>query len=412
MSKKQKPRVFDFSEFDKSGLNQKCATVAFYTFSVLVAAVLFGMLVFNFLKLTSMLAALLRTFSVVFYGFFIACILFPFFKIFNRLLCFIDKLRKKDRLREALALVSTYVFLIIIVCILLIAILPYIGEELASFTSALSASLENARNLIEKSESLSSFVSVFDSTADLLYRTVISPSAIFSYLSGFLSGTYNVLFGAILSVYILMSRRRLCAIIAKMMSAILPPHALSRTAVFTRSIYMSFVEFIFARLILSAILATLSYIFCIIIGIPYRSIIMPILLITDMIPFFGPILGASLCFVLVLLIDTPHAIFILLFIIAVRVLLSKFVAPRILRAKLRPSISATAISVLIGHSFLGVAGAMLSIPVYSTLSLSFRELQVHRLLHKGYRIEGNQLVYHHENEVPPTPAEEEPDTES
>ena len=183
------------------------------------------------------------------------------------------------------------------------------------------------------------------------------------------------------------------------MLAVLPKNFVSHTTMFFRSFYRGFMEFFFARLLLSAVLATATYFFCLLVGIPFRGIIMLILLFAGLVPFVGPIIGTLLCFTLVLLIDPSHALYLLSFIIVAHVLEGIFLKKRLLRPKLRPGAAITSITVLIGYALLGFAGTILAVPVYAAVALNLRDFQVRHLLHRGYRVEDNQLVHHSEEDT-------------
>ena len=122
-------RKFDFSEFKTSDSHKKYRSAAVYVFVALLAVSVFALLVFNFFKITTFLSAIFSTFAVIIYGILFACALFPFFRLFNKLLSFPLKNDRHTRLREILSLVLTYLFLILLVAVLLLAVLPSIGEE-------------------------------------------------------------------------------------------------------------------------------------------------------------------------------------------------------------------------------------------------------------------------------------------
>ena len=220
-----------------------------------------------------------------------------------------------------------------------------------------------------------------------------------SYASTVLSGAYNIAIGTIISVYLLASRKKLGAIGSKVMLSVFPQKFFDHTMIFFRSFYRGFMEFFFARLLLSAILSALTYLFCLIIGIPFRGIIMLILLFLGLIPFIGPIFGTLLCTILVLLISPSKALYLFLFIIIVYVLEGHFLKKKLLRPKLRPGAAVTSVCVLIGYALLGFIGAILAVPIYAAVTLNLRDFQVRHLLHRGYRVEDHHLVHHSEEDV-------------
>lgn len=377
-------------------LHRKYRTVALYVFLVLIAVALFALLLFNFSTVTSLLFTLLSALTVIFYGIFIACALFPFFTVFRRLLAF--PLKRFPRLCEVLALVLTYVFLIVLLAVILLAVIPSFGDEVMDFIDALKAAVHNVDVLLSKNESLAFVKNMFDDLTAGIIDHIVTPEVLLSYVSEVLSGAYNLVIGTIISVYLLASRKKLGALGGKVMLAIFPKKFFEHMMILFRSFYRGFMEFFFARLLLSITLSALCYFFCMLLGIPFRGIIMLILLITGLIPFVGPILGTLVCTVLVLLIAPSQSLFLFAFILLIHILQGHFLKKRLLRPKLRPGAAVTSICVLIGYALLGFVGAILAVPVYAAVSTNLRDFQVRHLLHRGYRVEDHHLVHRSEEE--------------
>ncbi|MBR2952355.1 MAG: hypothetical protein IKC43_05210, partial [Clostridia bacterium] len=201
-------------------LHRKYRTVALYVFLVLIAVALFALLLFNFKAVISLLFTLLSALTVIFYGIFIACALFPFFTVFRRLLAF--PLKKFPRLCEVLALVLTYVFLIVLLAVILLAVIPSFGDEVMDFIDALKAAVHNADVLLSKNESLAFVKNMFDNLTAGIIDHIVTPEVLLSYVSEVLSGAYNIAIGTIISVYLLASRKKLGALGGKVMLAIFP----------------------------------------------------------------------------------------------------------------------------------------------------------------------------------------------
>ena len=387
---------FHQDDQESKEFHHKCRTVAIYVFVSLVAVALFSLLIFKIKSVLAAFSILLSAMTVIFYGIFIACVLFPFFTLFNRLFSMIFK--KSARLAEVFALICTYVSLFGVLTIILFSVIPSFGQEVTSFIDAVKAALANANSLLSKNESLAFLKDVFSDIGNALLNKLITPETIYSYVMQALSGAYNVIIGLIISIYLLTARKKLGALGNKVMISIFPKKFVTGTTVIFRSFYHGFMEFFFARLLLSAALAALTYVFCFVLGIPFRGIIMLILLFTGIVPFAGPIIGTLVCFFLVLLIDPTHALILFLFIVVVHILEGHFLKKRLLRPALRPGAAITSISVIIGYALFSFVGAILAVPVYAALSLNLRDYEIRHLLRRGYRIEDQDLVHHTEDE--------------
>ena len=389
-------RFYKDDDQESKELHKKYRTIALYTFLILIAIALFALLIFNFKAVTSVFLSLLSSLTVIFYGLFIACALFPFFTIFRMLFGIIFK--KSPRLCEVLSLVFTYIFLVVLLGIVLLAVIPSLGKEIDHFVKAITDAVENANAILSNKPSLSFLKDIFNQFSEQFIGSIATPENLLSYASNILNGAYNIIIGTIISVYLLASRKKLGALGGKVMLAVFPKPFYERTMLLFRSFYRGFIEFFFARFLLSFALSALSYLFCLIVGIPFRGIITLILLVTGLIPFVGPIIGVILSTILVLLISPSNALYLFAFIILIHILEGHFLKKKLLRPKLRPGAAVTSICVLIGYAILGFAGAILAVPVYAAVTLNLREFQVRHLLHRGYRVEDHHLVHRSEED--------------
>ena len=155
---------------------------------------------------------------------------------------------------------------------------------------------------------------------------------------------------------------------------------------FCKRLYTDMMEFIFARLIGSLLVAILCYVGARILQIPtYLVIIISILIfIFTLIPYFGPFLATAISVLVVLLLDRPlHAWILLAIVVGLQFLRHQAFTRFVLRKKLRPSPALALPLLIIGYGLLGFGGALIAIPLYATVEIEIREIMAHIFVRRG-----------------------------
>ncbi len=367
-------------------------SAAFYSLTVLLASAVLCIALFRLDLIFGFLAFLFELFRTTFYGVIFAFLLFPFTRFISFLLnkLFFKK-KPRPRLVEVLSVVLTYLLLIAVLAVLLLAFIPTMGSEASVFTRTVSGAIGSVRDMLASNDSLSFLRDIWNDTTLLFQSTIFSPQKIVGILGGVLSGAYNIAIGLIISVYMLLGRRHLGAICAKIMAATMPHTVATRAGMFFRSLYTCFMDFIFYRLIFAASMAVVTYLVCLVFAIPFRGFATLLLPFFCLIPVFGPILGTLIVTLAVLLVDPVASVILLGTLIAAYVLLHRLLGRRLLRPKLRPGIAPCAIAVFVFYALFGILGALLAVPVCAASSILLREIIFHILHQKGYRMQEHDL---------------------
>ena len=362
-------------------------SVAFYALAVLLASALLCIALFRLDLIFGFLVFLFDLFRTTFYGVIFAFLLFPFTRFIATLLnrLFFKK-RQHPRLAEVLSVLLTYLLLLIVLAVLLLAIIPTMGSEASVFTKTVSGAIAGVRDTLATNDSLAFLRDVWNDATVFFQSTVFSPQKLAGIIGGVLSGAYNIVIGLIISVYMLLGRRHLGAICAKIMAATMPRTVASRTGMFFRSLYTCFMDFIFFRLIFAAIVAVVTYLVCLVFAIPFRGFATLLLPFFCLIPVFGPILGTLVVTLAVTLVDPVASVILLCTLIAAYTLLNRLLGTRLLRPKLRPGIAPCAIAVFVFYVLFGILGAFLAVPICAAASILLREIIFHALHKKGYRL--------------------------
>lgn len=140
----------------------------------------------------------------------------------------------------------------------------------------------------------------------------------------------NFIIGLVASIYMLWSKDTFRAQTKKIMVATMRPSAADRLLALGRNAYRIFNGFIIGKLIDSAIIGVLCYIGCEILKMPFTALVATIVGVTNVIPFFGPIIGAVPSAFLILLVDPLKAFYFVIFVIVLQQLDGNVIGPKIL----------------------------------------------------------------------------------
>ncbi len=177
----------------------------------------------------------------------------------------------------------------------------------------------------------------------------------------------NFIIGLVASIYMLWSKDTFRAQTKKIMVATMRPSAADRLLALGRNAYRIFNGFIIGKLIDSSIIGVLCYIGCSVLKMPFTALIATIVGVTNIIPFFGPIIGAVPSGFLILLVDPLKAFYFVIFVIVLQQLDGNVIGPKILGNTVGISGFWVLASITIAASIFGFAGMLLGVPVFALL---------------------------------------------
>ena len=177
----------------------------------------------------------------------------------------------------------------------------------------------------------------------------------------------NFIIGLVASIYMLWSKDTFRAQTKKIMVAALRPSAADKLLSLGRSAYRIFNGFIIGKLIDSVIIGILCYIVCAALKMPFTALVATIVGVTNVIPFFGPIIGAVPSAFLILLVDPLKAFYFVIAVIVIQQLDGNVIGPKILGNTIGISGFWVLASITIAAGIFGFAGMLLGVPVFALL---------------------------------------------
>ncbi|MBQ9328974.1 MAG: AI-2E family transporter [Solobacterium sp.] len=357
---------------------------------ILIAAVCFGFMHWG--DILSFLKIIWTALNPFLWGLCIAFILAPLRRLSE------TKWLKNVPLKpKAKRVVSVILSVVIFLCVLLIFFYILIPQLVSSFETLASsmdgyiATVERfLNNLGQSSEVEEVLLSVYQNLkanlVDLITSQYTVISKVLSYSVTLVKGVFNFFVGIIIAVYLLLDQERWIRQAKQVAYAFLAPeHAESIFRVVTLTSDM-LDSFIFGKALDSLIIGIATAICCSVMKFPYTSLIAFVVGITNMIPVFGPFIGAIPCAFILLIISPAKALEFVVFILILQQVDGNILGPYILGDSMGlPPIYIT-LAIILGGTLWGVLGMFLGVPLFSVIYVLMKETVFKRLKEKHIKV--------------------------
>ena len=157
--------------------------------------------------------------------------------------------------------------------------------------------------------------------------------------------------------------------------------------------------FLVGKILDSLIVGILCFIGCTIFGMPYSLLISIFVGLTNIIPSFGPIIGAIPSIILILMVDPMKALIFAIFILVLQQLDGNVIGPKIVGGSTGVSSIGVLIAIIVGGGLFGFVGMILSVPVYSVIYTVVKNYAEKRLRKRG--LPEDLTFYSDVNEIDP-----------
>lgn len=350
-------------------------------------AVLLLFIMLNFGTVWAIATKLFSIMTPFIYGFLLAYIL-NFIMVFfqSKVFCKIgEKNRSLRGLQKSVSLICTYLVAFGIVTFLVAILAPQVSKSFESLYLNMKDYLKGAEetlnevlkfldntfglNLISENQInkfIENVVSLFTgSDIKGFYKQIfdmIFPAAIST-----ASNIYNWFIAIIVSVYFLACKERLCKQIKAISYAYMPEKVLRKSIEIVNVSNNMCGRFLIGKIVDSIIIGILCFIGMSIFRFEYAPLISVIVGFTNVIPVFGPFIGAIPSAFLLLLVDPVQCFWFVIFIIVLQQLDGNVIGPKILGNQIGISGFWIMFSVLVGGGLFGVPGMILGVPVFAVI---------------------------------------------
>lgn len=202
----------------------------------------------------------------------------------------------------------------------------------------------------------------------------------------FVSVLVRIIVGFIVSIYILLDRERFTVQFKKLTLAIFTKKQSERLFEISKLSARMFNSFIIGKTVDSLIVGVICYIVMLIFGWPYPVLISLIIGVTNMIPVFGPFIGAIPALFLLFIVDPSAALWFALFIIILQQIDGNIIGPLILQDSMGLPSLWIMFAIILGGGFFGLVGMFLGVPVFAVVYVIIKEIVNQRLIDKEIEV--------------------------
>ena len=312
------------------------------------------------------------------YGAAIGYILNPICKFFENKVLVKIKWRKVKR---GISMLLSYSILFALVALLVYALIPEIARSfndlqnnliiyanslqewvnsISDTSPQLGAVLKSLMDYIDFDSISGSITQLFESLSDIL--TALAP-VILSYAEIFAVQLKNIVLGFIFSAYFLASKELIAAQVRKLGHAIINPEKYSKMSYFIRFSDHTFGKYLMGTLVDSILVACEFLIVLNIFRFPYAPLVSIVCGVTNMIPIFGPFIGAIPSFLIIFISDPIKAFWFILIVLAIQQIDGNIIAPRIIGESTGLSAIAVISAVTIMGGLFGIPGMVIGVPL-------------------------------------------------
>ena len=375
-------------------------------FVTIAASIVFYMIIAKWETVQGALTLIAKSIRPITYGLILAYLLNPLVNVIEHSFMFpLGKAMFKKNHKRARAMARyTSIFMAWMVALVFIytlfaLVMPEIYKSIESLVEIVpeygNRLLKNANNILKENPGilkfLENFVSGFTTDfAEIMQRIqswMPNLNVMITSLTGsvyaVVTAVFNILVGIIVSVYILKDKEKFVAQLKRIFYSTMSFKKANNVIAFWRLTHDKFGNFITGKIFDSMIIGVLCFIILAIFNIPYAALVSVIVGVTNVIPFFGPFIGAIPSAILILFADPIKCITFVIVIIVLQQFDGNILGPRILGSTTGLSSFWVMFAILVGSGLFGVWGMICSVPLFAVIYTLVRDGCHHSLRKKG-----------------------------
>jgi predicted PurR-regulated permease PerM len=371
----------------KFPIEKKHISFGITAFLVCAASICFYYLVFHGDRFAAGINSFLVIASPVLYGIVLAYLLTPIVNTLERKILIplwgktsVPNARKKKYMRGISVLITVIIVLLLVYGFFSILI-PNLISSIRSISIAFPYYVNNLTHYSDKyfeanpdiKDLVDQIVDTYSEELNKYLNNIILPQmeslvkTVSLSLISVLKAMWNLIIGLIISVYVLFSKEVFAAQTKKFIYAIIPTNRANGLIRDMRFASDTFIGFISGKIVDSIIIGIICFIGTSILNIPYALLVSVIVGVTNVIPFFGPYLGAIPSAMLILMISPVKCLTFIIFIVILQQIDGNFIGPKILGQSTGLNGFWVIFSITIFGGLFGILGMIIGVPFFAVV---------------------------------------------
>ena len=398
-------------------------------FAVIAASLLLFFLLFHMKEVTGFLGTLGVILRPIFMGAVIAFLLLPVHRgILKFLMAMTTDKRKADHRNLSflnfVAIILSLLLAVFLIYLLMAMVIPQVWQSVVGLFQSIPDYIEVVQGWLQtffedNPDIQASVMSIYNSAAtsleqwlnsDILpnlesvsttfqwVRTTIWPNftgvmaGVSGMVVGFLLLVKDLLIAIIVSVYLLARKDVFAAQSKKIVYSLFRTDIADLLVDEVRNAYKIMSGFINGKLVDSLIIGVICFICCSLFKFPYPALVATIVGVTNIIPFFGPFIGAVPCGLLILLVNPLQAVYFAIFILVLQQFDGNILGPKILGETTGLASFWVLFSILLFGGLFGFAGMVLGVPVFAMIYGLLSRLVAYGLRSRNLPVETEEYM--------------------
>ena len=361
----------------------KIGLTIFLTFA---ACIFLFFLIFRIDTIASVIGNAFSSIQPIIIGCVLAYLMNPIMKkIENLSIRLLSKKVKDDKKRKSIArvigIICVVIIIILVISLLIKAIVPSLVASITSLIDTMPGYVSKTVEMIRQGSFGDNEIVIWaskmlqESTGKLetWVQSSLLPQAQ-KYIAQITAGVINVLItllncfiGLIVMIYILASKETFVGQSKKLLYTVFKPKKANVILHVARQADKIFGGFIIGKILDSAIVGVICYVGCLIMQIPDAILVSVIIGVTNIIPVFGPYIGAVPTFLLVAIQSPWSAVYLLIFVIILQQVDGNIIGPKIFGSSTGLSTFWVMFGILIGGGLFGFPGILLGVPTFGVI---------------------------------------------
>ncbi len=357
----------------------------FTVFLIIAAAIVFFFAFLRFSYIFDLLKTIVGLITPIIYGLVIAYLLNPIVNFTERYtIPFFRRYIKKEKMLykvcRAIGVFTAMVIMLVIITGLLNMVIPELFRSIKDLVDTLPGQIQNwiawmneiqagesfvdrmvKNGLVQAGEALENWVN----QADFLSGANVIMTSVMTGAINVVNGLLNIIVGIIVSVYALFSKEQFLGQGRKIIYAMMSSKRANLALHIMRKSNEIFGGFIIGKIIDSAIIGVLCFIGVSILKMPYALLVSVFVGVTNVIPYFGPFIGAIPSAILIMLVDPMKGLYFVIFILLLQQLDGNVIGPTILGDSTGLSAFWVVFSILLFGGLFGVVGMIIGVPTFA-----------------------------------------------
>lgn len=394
-------------------------------FIVITLSIAFFFLIFRYHGFTSYWNKLMGILQPIILGLVFAYLINPIVNFEEKKLLPVMKKHIKNevkakRLTRGISVACALIFVIFILAVLIMMVIPELYVSLERMVRVLPRQVESfiawaqhysiSDSQVAKflEQGLNSAVDYFNNLVkvELLPQTKNVLTLLTSGVISMVKVLFNIIIGIMVSIYVLMGKETFVGQAKKIVYAILPArkgNVVIRTVRKSNEILGGFIS---GKILDSAIIGVICFVCLYLLKMPYTVLVSVIVGVTNVIPFFGPYIGAIPSAILIILANPLQGLYFIIFILVLQQVDGNIIGPKILGESTGLTSFWVIFAILVGGGLFGFVGMVMGVPIFGIFYYIAKELVEHILRKKKLpketkeyidvsqlKVDTNRLVY-------------------